>query len=218
VAAARDPEVVRRQALKALRMMALLLMPLAPAAIVLAPGLIPTLLGEKWSGMVVPFQILVAVGVGQGILNVLGEVFAGAGGESLRRRARIDVVWAVGTLTAIAVGVQLGGIRGAAGAHVVTVFCLAAAYLVWGVRSIGLPPRAVIDELRGVGACVLVQALVTAAIALGVESAGGGSLVAGLLGAGAGALALALMLRTRERDLLGECRAVVSAAVRRQPA
>jgi O-antigen/teichoic acid export membrane protein len=216
VAAARDPEVVRRQALKALRMMSLLLMPIAPAAIVLAPALIPALLGEKWSGMVAPFQILAAVGVLQGILNVLGEVFAGAGGASLRQRARIDVVWAIGTLAAIAVGVQLAGIRGAAGAHVVTAFCLAAAYLLWGVRSLGLPPRAVIGALQGVGACVLVQTIVTAGVALGIQAAGGASLAAGLVGAGAGALALAWMLRMRERDLLDECRAVVSAALRRQ--
>ena len=130
IASARDPEVVRRQALKALRLMALVLLPLLPAAIVLAGGLIPALLGDEWSGMVAPFQILVVVGVGQGIINVLGEVFAGAGGESLRRRARIDVVWAVGTLAAIAVGVQLGGIRGAAAVHVLTLCCLAGLCLV----------------------------------------------------------------------------------------
>jgi L-aminopeptidase/D-esterase-like protein len=55
-------------------------------------------------------------------------------------------------------------------------------------------------------------------VALSIESAGAGSLVAGLVGAGTGALALAFMLRTRERDLLVEFRAVVSSAVGRQPA
>jgi O-antigen/teichoic acid export membrane protein len=218
VAAARGPEVVRRQALKALRMMALLLMPLVPAAVALAPGLIPTLLGDEWSGMVVPFQILVVVGVGQGLLNVLGEVLAGAGGVSLRRRAHIDVVWAIGTLAAIAVGVQVGGIRGAAAAHVVTFCCLALVYVFWGIRTIGIPPGGIVGQLRGIGACVLVQALVTAAVALGIRSAGFSSLVAGLVGAGSGALALALMLRTRARPLLDEGRAVISAAVRRETA
>jgi O-antigen/teichoic acid export membrane protein len=218
VAAARGPEVVRRQALKALRMMALLLMPLVPAAVALAPGLIPTLLGDEWSGMVVPFQILVVVGVGQGLLNVLGEVLAGAGGVSLRRRAHIDVVWAIGTLSAIAVGVQVGGIRGAAAAHVVTFCCLALVYVFWGIRTIGIPPGGIVGQLRGIGACVLVQALVTAAVALGIRSAGFSSLVAGLVGAGSGALALALMLRTRARPLLDEGRAVISAAVRRETA
>jgi teichuronic acid exporter len=218
VAAARDPEVIRRQALKALRLMALLLMPLLPAAVVLASALIPALLGDEWRGMVVPFQLLVVVGVGQGIVNVLGEVFAGAGGESLRRRARIDMVWAVGTLAAIAVGVQLGGIRGAAAVHVLTFCCLALAYVSWGGRSIGIPLGSIVGELRGIGICVLVQALVTIGTALGIESAGGSSPVAGLVGAGTGALALVLMLRTRERDLLVEFRAVVASAVGRQPA
>lgn len=218
IASARDPEVIRRQALKAMRLMALLLMPLLPAAVVLASGVIPALLGDEWRGMVVPFQILVVVGIGQGIISVLGEVFAGAGGESLRRRARIDVVWAVGTLAAIAVGVQLGGIRGAAAAHVPSFCCLASAYALWGGRSIGIPLGSIVGELQGIGVCVLVQALVTIGAALGIESAGASSLVAGLVGAGTGALALAFMLRTRERDLLVEFRAVVSSAVGRQPA
>ena len=218
IASVRDPEVIPRQALKALRLTALLLMPLLPAAVVLAGGIIPAWLGDEWRGMVVPFQILVVVGVGQGIFNVLGEAFAGAGGESLRRRARIDVAWAVGTLAAIAVGVQLGGIRGAAAVHVVTFCCLALAYALWGGRSIGIPPGSIIRELRGIGACVLVQGLVTVGTALGIEAAGGSSLVAGLVGTCTGALALALMLWTRERDLLVEFRVVVSSAVGRQPA
>jgi O-antigen/teichoic acid export membrane protein len=218
IASARDPEVIRRQALKALRLMALLLMPLLPAAVVLASGIIPALLGDEWRGMVVPFQILVVVGIGQGIINILGEVFAGAGGESLRRRARIDVVWAVGTLAAIAVGVQLGGIRGAAAAHVLTFCCLASAYVLWGGRSIGIPPARIVGELKGIGICVLVQALVTTVTALGIESVGGSTLVAGLVGASTGALALALMFWTRERDLLVEFRAVMASAVGRQPA
>jgi O-antigen/teichoic acid export membrane protein len=218
VAAARDPDVVRRQALKALRLMALLLLPLVPAAVVLAPGLINSCLGDEWKGMVVPFQILVVVGVGQGLLNVLGEVFAGAGGLSLQRRARIDVVWAVATLALIAVGVQLYGIRGAAAVHVLSVAFLAITYSSWGGRTIGLTPRSIGGELHGIAVCVLVQALVTAAVWLGAESAGAGSLVAGLLGAGAGAITLALMLWTRARDLLAECRGVLTAAMGRQPA
>jgi hypothetical protein len=145
-------------------------------------------------------------------------VFAGAGSASLRLRARIDVVWAVATLAAIAVGVQLDGIRGAAGAHVVSVGCLAAAYLFWGVRSIGLRPGPVLGELRGIGLCVLVQGLVTAAVALGVEAAGGGSPAASLLAAAAGVAALGWALRVLEPELLNEGRAVVAAALRRRPA
>jgi O-antigen/teichoic acid export membrane protein len=218
VASARDPEVIRRQALKALRLMALLLLPLVPAAVALAPGLIPALIGDKWSGMVAPFQILILVGVGQGLVNVLGEVFAGAGGESLQRRARIDVVWAVGTLAVIAVGVQLWGIRGAASVHVLSLCFLATTYVYWGSRTIGLTPAGIARELRPVAASVVVQALVTAAAALAARSAGAGTLIAGLAGAGTGALVLALMLWTRARNLLDECRGVLTAALARRSA
>jgi hypothetical protein len=114
--------------------------------------------------------------------------------------------------------VQVSGIRGAAAAHVVTFCCLALVYVFWGIRTIGIPPGGIVGQLRGIGACVVVQALVTAAVALGIRSAGFSSLVAGLVGAGSGALALALMLRTRARPLLDEGRAVISAAVRRETA
>jgi len=210
--------VIRRQALKALRLMALVLLPLAPVAIALAPGLIPTLIGDKWSGMVAPFQILIVVGVGQGLLNVLGEVFAGAGGESLRRRARIDMTWAITTLALIAVGVQLWGIKGAAAVHVVSLCMLAAAYAWWGGRAVGLTPGGITGALSDVSACVLAQAVATAIAALAIRAAGGGALAAGLAGAVAGLLTFALMLRTHGRDLLAEGRGVVYAAINRQPA
>jgi O-antigen/teichoic acid export membrane protein len=218
VASARDPEVVRRQALKSLRLMALLLLPIVPAAIALAPGLIPTLIGDKWSGMVTPFQILIVVGVGQGLVNVLGEVFAGAGGQSLDRRARIDVVWALGTLALIALGVQLWGIRGAAAVHVLSLGFLATAYVSWGGRTIGVTPGGIARELGPVASSVLAQALVTGAVALAARSAGAGTLVAGLVGTGAGALVLASMLWTRARSLLDECRGVLTAAIARRSA
>jgi PST family polysaccharide transporter len=218
VASARDPDVIRRQALKALRLMALILMPLAPAAIALAPGLIPAFLGDKWSEMVAPFQILIVVGVGQGLLNVLAEVFAGAGGESLQRRARIDVIWAITTLALIAVGVQLGGIEGAAAMHVASLTLLAVTYAFWVGRTVGLTPAGITGELGAIATCVLAQALVTAAVALPIAATGGGAVTAGLAGAGAGAVALALMLWTRARGLVDELRGVLAAAIGRQDA
>jgi O-antigen/teichoic acid export membrane protein len=120
VAATRDLETVRYQTLKALRLMALLLLPLLPVAITLAPSLIPGVLGQKWNGAIAPFQALVVVGVGQGIVNVLGEVFSGVGGETLKWRARIDILWGVGTLAAVGAGERLAGIQGAAIAYAFT--------------------------------------------------------------------------------------------------
>jgi O-antigen/teichoic acid export membrane protein len=218
VAATHDPEVVRRQTLKSLRMMTLVLLPLLPAMVVLAPGAIPALLGEKWHAMVAPFQILVFVGVGQGIVNVLGEVMAGAGGTSVKLRARIDVVWAACTLIAIGVGVNLGGIRGAALAHVVTFCGLIFAYGWLGGRGIGLSAEELLGSLREVVACVAVQGALTALAALLAHAAGAGLLVSGVVGAAVGIAALAIVLRRFAPDLLDEGRTVLSATLRRRPA
>ncbi len=218
VAAARDPEVVRRATLKAVRMMALMLLPLAPAAIALAPGVIPAVLGHKWHGMVFPFQILILVGVGQGVTNTLGEALAGAGVRSVGLRARIDMIWALATIGAIVVGVNVAGIRGAAVAHVVTFTGLAIALAWRGGPGIGLSGGALMGCVRGVALCVAVQALATAAVALALHGSGAGTLVAGLAGAAAGALALLVALRVLTPELLAEGRGVVLATVGRKRA
>ena len=218
VAAARDEEVVRRATLKAVRMMALMLLPLAPVAIAVAPGLIPAVLGHKWSGMVFPFQILIVVGVGQGVVNTLGEALAGAGVRSVGLRARIDATWALATIGAIVVGVNVGGIRGAAVAHVVT-FCGLAVALAWrGGPAIGLSGNALAGAVRNVAICVAVQAAATAAVTGALDYAGSGMLLGGLAGAAAGVLALFAALRLCAPALLSEGRGVVLATVRHRPA
>jgi O-antigen/teichoic acid export membrane protein len=212
VAIARNSETVRRQALKALRLMTLGLLPIVPLAIALAGSLIPRLLGPEWSGAIVPFQILVVAGAGHGITNVLGEVFAGVGGETLNRRSRIDLVWAGGTLATIALGVHIAGIRGAAAAHLLTFSCLTVAYL-WCARKIGITPTVVGRELRGIGASVLVQAIVTAASFMAVAALGGTSLIASLCGAGLGVLSFVLALSILQPAILAECGALIATVV-----
>ncbi len=214
IAAARDPDLVRRQTLKAVRMMALLLLPLAPVAIAVAPGLIPAALGQKWDGMVVPFQILVGLGVGYGVLNALGEALAGAGVSSVGVRARIDVVWALATIGAVVIGVNADGIRGAAVAHVVPFCGLAVAYAWRGGRGIGLSATALVGSIRNVVTCVAVQALTTAVFTLGLEHAGSGSLAGGFAGAVAGLVALTAALLLGAPDLLDETRGVVLGTLR----
>jgi O-antigen/teichoic acid export membrane protein len=216
IAAARDGEVVRRQTLRAFRIMALMLLPLAPPAIAAAPGLIPAVLGHKWVGTVVVFQILVGAGVGYGVLNVLAEALAGAGARSAGVRARIDSVWALATIGSIVVGVNVDGVRGAAIAHVITFFGLACAYMWRGGRGVGLGVAVLLGAVWKVLACVAVQSAVTAAVTVGLEHGAVGVLAAGLAGATAGAVALAAALRLLVPDVLADGRAVVLAAVRRR--
>lgn len=216
VAARRDLENVRHQALKALRLMTLLLFPLLPAAVKLAPSLIPAVLGQKWVGAVASFQILAVVGIGQGITNMLGEVFSGMGGETLNQRARMDLLWGVGTLAAIAVGVQLGGIEGAAIAYVFTFCGLAVAYVWCGSWALQMRYIRIIGALRCVGFSVFVQTVVTFVSAAAIEALSGNALAAGLIGTTLGGFSLLLTLQLLEPNLLKESRDVVSVMMGRR--
>jgi O-antigen/teichoic acid export membrane protein len=214
IAATRDPELVGRRTLKALRLMALLLLPLAPVAIVLAPAIVPELLGEEWEGMVLPFQLLILAGVGQGVLNVLAEVMAASGGVA--SRARIDLSWAAVTMVAVAVGAQSIGIEGAAIAHVGCFVLLAVAYGLRGAHVLGLRPVELLRALGRVGAVVAVQGFVTAAVAVELAELGASGVVAGVAGALLGLLALGAALPLLAPGPLAEMREALGAARHRR--
>lgn len=213
MAAMRDAASVARRTLKSLRLMALLLLPLLPPAVALAPGVIPRLLGEEWTGMVTPFQILLAVGIGQGLINILGETLAAT---RIAVRGRIEVVWAAAVLGGIAVGTEVAGIRGAALAHLVAFCGLAAAYLWFGTRAIELSPGRVLHAIRGVVGCVGAQAVVTGLLIVAVGAAGGGTLLAGILAAIGGLTVLTPLLWVSQRDLIVDLRKVLLAATGRR--
>jgi hypothetical protein len=132
--------------IRVLRMTAVLLLPVVPPAVALAPWL-PRLLGPEWLGMVVPFQVLFFVGVGHALLNVIGE-FLAAGSDSVVFRARVSVVWALGMVGALVVLVSVLGIRVAAVAHALLFVPLAAAYVFRGSRHLGVVPMDPADRVR----------------------------------------------------------------------
>lgn len=212
ISATDDEDQVRRRIVKSLRLMALLLTPLVPPAIVLAPELIPAVLGERWSGMVVPFQIMFAVGVAHGILNVLAEGLAGTGNAAFR--GKVDMTWALVTLGAVGAMTIVAGIEGAALAHLAMLFVLAAVYLVYGARRMRISPSALGDAFAGVAVCLSGQIAVTAAVFLGAEAAGVPAVASASMAALAGLGAGAGLLVSRQRELLEEATDVVVSAIR----
>ena len=90
-AAAQTPEldVIARRMLKTTRLTAIVLLPLLPPILVLAPVLLPGVLGSEWKAMVVPFQILVAVGIGHALLVALGDSMGEARERAYRNAERI---------------------------------------------------------------------------------------------------------------------------------
>jgi len=192
-AATEDLAVLARRTLVAVRTTALVLLPVVPAAIVSAPAIFPAVLGERWSEMVPPFQILLGAGVGHAILNCVGESLSGAGGIGFR--ARVHAVWAPATVAAVALLVALDGIRGAAIAHLALFVPLGAVYATRGVCLIGLRAVDIWDCLRGIALPVAAQALLTFGTFTTLTWAGTGA-SAGIVAAAVG-LALAAVLLGR---------------------
>ena len=212
IAATRDLRQVAQRTLKSMRLMSLLLLPVLPPAIVLAPTLIASVLPHKWAGMVAPFQVLILVGVVQGILNVLAESLAASGGVATR--ARIDATWAATTVGVLIVGTELWGIRGAAFGHVVMLAFAVAAYLRWGAPRVGLSASQVVGAVGGAGAAVAVQGAVTLGLVLGLKALGTGAPIAAAAAGLGGFVAFIVVLPRTAPGLGREAREVVSAAIR----
>lgn len=209
IAATTDPASVERRTLKSLRLMTLMLLPVLPPAIALAPAVIPAVLGGEWTGMVIPFQILLGVGIGQGLINVIGETLSA---RRVEVRGRIEVVWATGVLMGVAVGTALIGIEGAALGHLVAFCGFTTAYLWFGTPVIGLSPGRVLRAIRGVGGCVAAQAVATGLLVVAAGAAGGGPMLAGFVAAAGGLVVLIALLWVSQRDLIGELGKFVAAA------
>lgn len=167
-AATDDLATVARRTLRAARMTALVLAPLVVPAVALAPTIVPLVLGDKWRAMVPPFQILLITGVGHGVVNVIGESLSGTGG--IRFRAWVHAVWALLTVVAVAILVDVAGIRGAALAHLLLFVPLALAYAVRGTRLLGSGPAALWHALRPIAVAVAAQATVAAVVWLVLEA------------------------------------------------
>jgi O-antigen/teichoic acid export membrane protein len=209
-AATGDLATVGRRTLVSVRLMGLILMPLVAPIVVLAPTVLPGLLGEEWRPMVAPFQILLVVGVGQALVGMLGESLSGTGGIGFR--ARVNAVWAAGMVGALIGLVSLDGIRGAAFAHLALFVPLALAYLTLGARRLRLSPRHVLGALGGVAAPVALQAAATAAVWAALSAAGADGPAAEATGAVVGLLVVALALLRMPGSPLAEGRAMLAAA------
>jgi O-antigen/teichoic acid export membrane protein len=211
----RDAASVAGRALKAVMLTALVLFPWVPLAVVLAPVVLPRLLGPQWKPLVVPLQLLLAVGAVHAVLAVLREFLLGTG--HVRFCVKVDGGWLLGTVAALLVLVPLYGIEGAAVAHLVLLFPLAAAYLGLGLPRLGLSARQLAGSLSGVLVAVGAETAVLAAVAASLSSVGvSAPAVAGVAAASGIAAAASILWHFRSGTLL-EAWAMVT-ALRRRPA
>lgn len=209
-AAMGSPQEVGVKTLGILRVGALVLFPLMPLVVVIAPWAIPNVLGERWEGMVLPFQILFCVGVVQGLVNILGDTLAGSG--HIVFHCVMKTVWAAVMVPLLLILVASDGIRGASFAHLIALVPVTLGYLIWGARRLELSPGRVLGSMRDVALPVAAQALTTLALALGLAGAGVGSLLTAAAAAIGGTAVLLALLAVAPSKPLGQVLGVLSAS------
>jgi O-antigen/teichoic acid export membrane protein len=189
-----EREAVGARAGKAVGLTAAVLVICVPPAIALAPVLLPRILGPSWRPMVLPFQILMVAGICHAVLAILREFMLGSG--SVGFCVRVEAVWLIGMAAGLLAGVELGGIEGAAIAHVALVLPLAVVYSVWGTRRIGSSAAKLWGAVRDVLAVGALEVVVTVASIALLRSSGATPTVAACVGATVGfATAIAAMWR-----------------------
>jgi O-antigen/teichoic acid export membrane protein len=186
-AAALRPDSSAERVEQSLRLMSMLLVPLLPVGILAAPQLLPAVLGPKWEPIVLPFQVLLAVGVGHALVNCMGAVLSGNG--HIAFRTKVMVVRCTVTLIALVVLVQTNGIRGAAVAQLIAFVVYAALLVPAGARRAGTSMRALERTLRPAAVVMLVQLVAAGAVLLALGNSGPTEPIA----AGAAAIAAAVM-------------------------
>ncbi len=209
-----DLDLIVKRMLRITRLTATALLPLLPPTLLLAPVLVPGILGDDWKPMVVPFQILVCVGVGHAILVALGDSLSGVG--VIRWRALVEAGWALAMIAALIVLVHVHGITGAALAHVLVFFPYAFIWLRFGTRRLQTSAGAMFGALREIALAACAQALVTYGCFTLLENLGASPLVAASIAAAAGLVALVVVVARFSSTLSGECRAFALALAGRR--
>jgi len=193
-AATDGPELIRRRLVTSLRLGSSLLLPGLVPAIVLAPVVLPGVLGEEWASMVPVFQLLVAAGVAHAVVNIGAEFLSGTGHVDLR--SWISIGWAGSMVVALLVVVPSHGIVGAAAVHLGSIVPLGVATTVLGARRLDARLRTFWLATRGVVGAVLAQAVVTAGLVVALGTWGGADSAAAIVAALAGIVVAGVLLST----------------------
>ena len=197
-AAASRPYGCSERTERSARLMAMLMLPVIPLGILLAPAVVPVVLGAKWSSAVPVFQVLLIVGVGNAIVNCIAEPITGMGWMPFR--TRIMLAQCLATLVALVILVPAHGIRGAAVAQLLVFVPYAAVYFTGGAKRAQTSLRSLWRAMRPAFAAFALQVLVSAVLLVTLIHLGVSGVVAACSAAVAG---LAVNVPVLLRELSG---------------
>jgi len=165
----RDPVRIGAVWLRAVRLLAALVVPAMLGMIVVAPDFIDVVFGQRWHAAAPVLQILAAVGMVQSLqaLNY-GILQSTANTRILFRYTLFATAAAIGAFVA---GLPWG-IVGVATAYALASIVIEPTYLVITARAIGVPVRAWLNSVRGALEAGIGMALVLFAVRIGLVDAG----------------------------------------------
>lgn len=146
--------------LRAVRMLAAVVVPMMLLLMVLAPDIVHVVLGSQWGAAVPVVTILAWVGLHQSLQRFNSSVLQAA--DRTGPLLRFSIVSACVNISAFAVGL-IWGVTGVAAAYAISSTLVAPLYLRLTARAVDLPMRAFFANLRGV-----VSAAVPTAAAAGL--------------------------------------------------
>lgn len=191
-AAASQPESCSERTEQSVKLMSMLMLPLLPVGILIAPTVLPGVLGPEWQPMVPVFQVLLVVGIGNAVINCIAEPLTGKG--YMPFRAKVMVAQCVATVTALGILVPIGGILGAALAQLLVFLPCATVFFTAGARRADTSTEALWRSLRPVAVAFVVQLAVSSAVLIGLLASGATDSVSACVAAVAGLLAVGPVL------------------------
>lgn len=200
-----DRERMSELWLRLLRVLAALCIPAMTGLVVVAPDLVPIVLGKQWKDAVPVVQILALVGLLQALAAWNGSILMGLGKANTLFRATLSFL--VLYVFAFVVGVHWG-IKGTAVAYAIASATLEAVYLLLTTRALGISFFKPVRALSGIVQAALVMVLFTIGLRAGLVHE---QVPAGLrlvLVVASGILAYFALCRWRAPEVFAEVRSV----------
>lgn len=128
-----DVERLVEALVSATRLVALVALPIAACTAAIAPSLIHTVFGEKWAGAGPVLSVLVVYGACFAFTLLYVNMLVAIGATT--QLLMVQVAWVTALVPAMFWGIEVGGLIGAAWAHVVVVLLVSLPGYLWAIRS-----------------------------------------------------------------------------------
>ncbi|MBD3923152.1 oligosaccharide flippase family protein [Nocardioides cavernae] len=150
-----DTERLVESLVSATRLVGLVALPMLATTVALAPGLVRTVFGETWAGAAPVLAVLAVYGVAFAFTLLYVNLLVAIGATT--KLLVVQVAWVSALVPAMVWGIQIGGLVGAAWAHVAVVLVVSLPGYLWALRSqLGPLPAALgTTLLRPAGAAAL---------------------------------------------------------------